>query len=185
MVGGVRRNGPAVRPAESAGRHCRRAEPPEPNRPSRTAAEGTAYSFIPSNRVVPLRPACCTVAPHPSIKHPRYTCPPHPPHCTWCTTAASCTPPHSGQSNSKERKRLQNAGTVGGQDGGRAVDLLHFCYIPANIRRTSNYSPSRSHWNPFWTSPLHRASGWQRQCCCHRPCPTCPPKVLTGHLWKD
>ena len=40
---------PAVRPAESAGRHRRRrAEPPEPNRPSRTAAEGTAGSFRPT-----------------------------------------------------------------------------------------------------------------------------------------
>ena len=40
---------PAVRPAESAGRHRRRAEPPEPNRPSRTAAEGTAGSFRPTS----------------------------------------------------------------------------------------------------------------------------------------
>ena len=39
---------PAVRPAESAGRHRRRAEPPEANRPSRTAAEGTAGSFRPT-----------------------------------------------------------------------------------------------------------------------------------------
>ena len=39
---------PAVRPAESASRHRRRAEPPEPNRPSRSAAEGTAGSFRPA-----------------------------------------------------------------------------------------------------------------------------------------
>ena len=37
-----------VRPAESAGRHDRRAEPPEPNRPSRTTAEGTTGSFRPA-----------------------------------------------------------------------------------------------------------------------------------------
>ena len=43
--GGGRRNVPAVRPAKSAGGHRRRAKPPEPNRPSRTAAEGAAGSF--------------------------------------------------------------------------------------------------------------------------------------------
>ena len=37
-----------VRPAESAGRHHCRAEPPEPNRPSRTTAEGTTGSFRPA-----------------------------------------------------------------------------------------------------------------------------------------
>ena len=44
----MRWKGPAVRPAESAGRHRRRAEPPEPNWPSRTAAKGTAGSFRPA-----------------------------------------------------------------------------------------------------------------------------------------
>ena len=51
--------GASERPGGSAGRHHRRAGPPEPNRLSRTTAEGTTGSFQPqSTAVIPYLHTC-------------------------------------------------------------------------------------------------------------------------------
>ena len=97
---------PVVRPAESAGRHRRRAEPPEPNRPSRTAAEGTAGSFRPTRG----GRGQCTVSlarvESPPCRGPGREAPPH----TAINKAHVCFGPDGDmQHNSTHRRRAGDA----------------------------------------------------------------------------